>query len=92
MTVANNGTALANGFDGGGSYTCPGGTVQKVGLDIVQGGYLQPGATFVYKTPFRYQCAGSPAFVTIHLTIDSSNDVAESSESNNTFSFQADMR
>lgn len=92
VTVVNNGNALASGFNGGGTYTCPGGTITSAGVSIVQGGYLLAGKQMVYKMPFRYQCQGSPALVTMNLTIDDGNAVAESNESNNTYSFQADMR
>ena len=69
-TVKNDGDGLANDFNAGCEWDCPGGQITHAGADIVQGGYISGNSQFNYNQPFRVQCAGPPSVIYFVCKID----------------------
>lgn len=89
VTVKNEGSAVAKGFDGVARYKCePGGSG---GTTFVGGGYIGDKSEFTYKHPFQFMCNVTPAYVDFEFEIDPTNKVAESNESNNRTNYRASM-
>lgn len=76
-TIKNNGSGVASDFNSGCIYQCPGGTILRAGIDIVQAGYLEGNREFTYESPFRFQCDPTPVTVNLVCDIDCENDLNE---------------
>ena len=84
VTVRNNGSASARGFDCVCDYACSAGQNQNGAATVVQSGFIAAHSTNTYRAPLHIYCAGPPAFLDLKVTVDSRSRVPESNESNNT--------
>lgn len=88
--VTNNGQGVARGFNGHCTIHCPS-LGERIGVAIVQQGYLVGRHQATYSSPFVYWCTGKPRIVRMDCQIDSDNSVQESNERNNSFSVNVTM-
>jgi hypothetical protein len=78
--IANNGSALADGFWVTCDYTCPVEGTSYSGIGIVSGGYIPAGNQQTYRAPFTAACDPKPSSVSVSCEI---GGIAESNPGNN---------